>query len=125
MPHTILGLPTIKARTGGGAEVSRDRWTVSLQFTLLETVDLELMIVNPMGLLITLRARGSRAGDRMTTSPAPETPRPVTVPTLQDRAGPARGPRLERPRGRMDRAGRAAYRRFYPVAIRRVPQLWQ
>ena len=26
MPHTILGLPTINARTGGGAEVSRDRW---------------------------------------------------------------------------------------------------
>ena len=35
MPHTILGLPTINARTGGGAEVSRDRWTLSLQFTLL------------------------------------------------------------------------------------------
>ena len=31
-------------------------------------------------------ARRSRAGDRMTTSPAPETPSPVTVPTLQDRA---------------------------------------
>ena len=32
-------------------------------------------------------ARRSRAGDRMTTCPAQETPSPVTVPTLQDRAG--------------------------------------
>ena len=53
MPHTILGLPTINARTGGGADVSRDRCTLSLQFTLFEPVDPELMIVNPMGLLIT------------------------------------------------------------------------
>ncbi len=60
MPHTILGLPTVKARTGGGAEVSRDRWTRSLQFTFWETVDPELMIVNPMGLLI-MCVRGDRA----------------------------------------------------------------
>ena len=33
-----------------------------------------------------VRARRSRAGDRMTTSPAPATPRPGAVPTLQDRA---------------------------------------
>ena len=33
-----------------------------------------------------VHARRSRAGDRMTTSPAPATPSPVTVPTLQDRA---------------------------------------
>ena len=37
-------------------------------------------IVNPMGVLITLFARRSRAGDRVTS--------PVPVPTLQDRAGP-------------------------------------
>ena len=61
MPHTILGLPTINARTDGGAEVGRDRWTLSLQFTFLETVDSELMIVNQMGLLITY-VRGDRAG---------------------------------------------------------------
>ena len=60
MPHTILGLPTINARTGGGAVVGRDRWTLSLQFTFFETVDPELMIVNPMGLLITY-VRGDRA----------------------------------------------------------------
>ena len=60
MPHTILGLPTINARTDGGAEVGRDRWTLSLQFTFLETVDSELMIVNQMGLLITY-VRGDRA----------------------------------------------------------------
>ena len=60
MPHTILGLPTVNARTGGGADVGRDRWTLSLQFTLLETVDPELMIVNPRGLLITY-VRGGRA----------------------------------------------------------------
>ena len=60
MPHTILGLPTINARTSGGADVGRDRWTLSRQFTLLETVDPELMIVNPMGILITY-GRGDRA----------------------------------------------------------------
>ena len=45
---------------GRGAEVSRDRWTLSLQFTFLETVEPELMIVNPMGILITY-LRGDRA----------------------------------------------------------------
>ena len=60
MPHTILGLPTIKARTGGGTEVGRDHWTLSLQFTFIETVDPELMIVHPMGILITY-VRGDRA----------------------------------------------------------------
>ena len=73
-------------RLVNGAEVGRDRWTLSLQFTFVETVDPELMIVNPMGLLITY-VRGDRAlVTRMTTNPAPETPSPVTVPTLQDRA---------------------------------------
>ena len=52
MPHTIVGRPTINARTGGGADVGRDRWTRSLHVTFFETVDPELMIVNPMGLLI-------------------------------------------------------------------------
>ena len=47
-------------RMVAGAEVGRDRWTLSLQFTFLETVDPELMIVNPMGLLITY-LRGDRA----------------------------------------------------------------
>ena len=47
-------------RLVNGAEVSRDRWTLSLQFTFLETVDPELMIVNPMGILITY-FRGDRA----------------------------------------------------------------
>ncbi len=60
MPHTIVGLPTINARTGGGADVGRDRWTLSLHFMFLETVDPELMIVNPMGILITY-VRGDRA----------------------------------------------------------------
>ena len=112
-------------RLVNGAEVGRDRWTLSLQFTFLETVDPELMIVNPMGLLITY-LRGDRAlVTRMTTSPAQATPSPVTVPTLEDRARPvSNGPRLERPRGRMDRPGRAAYRRLYAVAIRRVRPRW-
>ena len=45
MPHTIVGLPTVNARTGGGADVGRDRWTLSLHFTFFGTVDPELMIV--------------------------------------------------------------------------------
>ena len=45
MPHTIVGLPTVNARTGGGADVGRDRWTRSLHVTFFETVDPELMIV--------------------------------------------------------------------------------
>ena len=47
-------------RLVNGAEVGRDRWTLSLQFTFLETVDPELMIVNPMGIIITY-LRGDRA----------------------------------------------------------------
>ena len=47
-------------RLVNGAEVGRDRWTLSLQFTFLDTVDPELMIVNPMGILITY-LRGDRA----------------------------------------------------------------
>ena len=47
-------------RLVGGAEVSRDRWTLSLQFTFIETVEPELMIVNPMGIIITY-LRGDRA----------------------------------------------------------------
>ena len=44
-------------RLENGAEVARDRWTVSLQFTFLDAVDPELMIVNPMGIIVTfLRA---------------------------------------------------------------------
>ncbi len=47
-------------RLVNGAEVARDRWTLSLQFTFLDTVDPELMIVNPIGILITY-LRGDRA----------------------------------------------------------------
>ena len=47
-------------RLVGGAEVSRDRWTLSLQFTFIETVEPELMIVNPLGIIITY-LRGDRA----------------------------------------------------------------
>ena len=47
-------------RLVNGAEVGRDRWTLSLQFTFLDTVDPELMIVNPMGILITY-VRGDHA----------------------------------------------------------------
>ena len=47
-------------RLVAGSEVGRDRWTLSLQFTFVETVDPELMIVNPMGILITY-VRGDRA----------------------------------------------------------------
>ena len=40
--------------------VARDRWTLSLQFTFIDTVAPELMIVNPMGIIITY-LRGDRA----------------------------------------------------------------
>ena len=73
-------------RLVGGAEVGRDRWTLSLQFTFLETVEPELMIVNPMGLLITYLRGDSRAGDRV-MSPAQAETSPGAIPTVQDRAG--------------------------------------
>ena len=47
-------------RLVGGAEVGRDRWTLSLQFTFIDIVEPELMIVNPMGIIITY-LRGDRA----------------------------------------------------------------
>ena len=44
-------------RLVNGGEVTRERWSLSLQFMFLEGVDPELMIVNPMGIIITyLRA---------------------------------------------------------------------
>ena len=44
-------------RLVNGGEVARERWSLSLQFMFLEGVDPELMIVNPMGIIITyLRA---------------------------------------------------------------------
>ena len=43
-----------------GGAVSRERWSLSLQFMFLEGVDPELMIVNPMGIIITY-LRGDRA----------------------------------------------------------------
>ena len=36
-----------------GEEISRERWTASLQFTFLETVPADLLPANPMGLLVT------------------------------------------------------------------------
>ena len=36
-----------------GEETARERWSVSLQFTFLETVPGDLLPVNPMGLLVT------------------------------------------------------------------------
>ena len=47
-------------RLVAGAEVARERWTLSLQFLFLPTVDPELMIVNPMGIIITY-LRGDQA----------------------------------------------------------------
>ena len=56
-PHAAAEFDLV--RLVGGAEVGRDRWTLSLQFTFIETVEPELMIVNPMGIIITY-LRGDR-----------------------------------------------------------------
>ena len=47
-------------RMVNGGEMSRERWTLSLQFMFLDAVEPELMIVNPMGIIITYM-RGDRA----------------------------------------------------------------
>ena len=47
-------------RMVNGGEVARERWTLSLQFMFLDAVEPELMIVNPMGIIITYM-RGDRA----------------------------------------------------------------
>ena len=86
-------------RLVNGAEVGRDRWTLSLQFTFLETVDPKLMIVNPMGILITY-LRGDRA---LVTGGDPTRPRPhrppawsrqcsTAPPSSRPSAGPAARP---------------------------------
>ena len=41
-------------------EAGREPWTVSMQFMFLEAVPTELMIVNPMGIMITY-LRGDQA----------------------------------------------------------------
>ena len=43
-----------------GIETTRERWTVSMQFMFLEEVPAELMVFNPMGIIITY-LRGDRA----------------------------------------------------------------
>ena len=43
-----------------GIEAQRERWTASIQFTFLETIPPELMVFNPMGIIITY-LRGDRA----------------------------------------------------------------
>ena len=41
-------------------ETERERWTVSLQFMFMDEVPTELMVFNPMGIIITY-LRGDRA----------------------------------------------------------------
>ena len=43
-----------------GIETTRERWSLSLQFIFMEKVPAELMVVNPMGIIITYM-RGDRA----------------------------------------------------------------
>ena len=43
-----------------GIETTRERWSLSLQFIFMEEVPPELMVVNPMGIIITYM-RGDRA----------------------------------------------------------------
>ena len=43
-----------------GIETTRERWSLSLQFIFMEQVPAELMVVNPMGIIITY-LRGDRA----------------------------------------------------------------
>ena len=41
-------------------ETERERWTLSMQFIFLETIPPEMMVFNPMGIIITY-LRGDRA----------------------------------------------------------------
>ena len=36
-----------------GREIERERWSLSLQFMFLDSIPTELMVHNPMGILIT------------------------------------------------------------------------
>ena len=45
---------------GGEKEVDRERWSLSLQFLFLEKIPPELMVFNPMGIVITY-LQGDRA----------------------------------------------------------------
>ena len=47
-------------RLVNAVETSRERWTLSLQFIFLEEVPPEMMVFNPMGIIITY-LRGDRA----------------------------------------------------------------
>ena len=47
-------------RLENAVETSRERWTLSMQFIFLETIPPEMMIFNPMGIIITY-LRGDRA----------------------------------------------------------------
>ena len=47
-------------RLVNAVETERERWSLSLQFIFLEAVPTELMIFNPMGIIVTY-LRGDRA----------------------------------------------------------------
>ena len=47
-------------RLVNAVETERERWSISLQFIFLEAVPTELMIFNPMGIIVTY-LRGDRA----------------------------------------------------------------
>ena len=47
-------------RLENAVETERERWTLSMQFIFLETIPPEMMVFNPMGIIITY-LRGDRA----------------------------------------------------------------
>ena len=47
-------------------EVGRERWSLSLQFMFLDEIPPDLIVHNPMGIVITLSARRSGGGDGRT-----------------------------------------------------------
>ena len=88
-------------------EVDRERWTLSLQFLFLKEIPPDLIVFNPMGIIISYLQ-----GDRAT----------VTGESVDDRALEGKGSqagttRLDRARRGMDRARVSSQRRLHAGAI--------
>ena len=86
-----------------GQETLRERWSITLRFTFLTVIPSELVVYNPMGILITYL----QADRALVTEP------PGDRPSAGTREG-ARAVRLDGTPGRVDRAGLSAQRRVHP-----------
>ena len=86
-------------------EVDRERWSLSLQFLFLDEIPPDLIVHNPMGIVITYLQ-----GDRAVVTGDDDR-------ALEGTGAGACGPWMDRAGGGMDRPGLSPQRRFHPRSV--------